>query len=808
MYGNDHSGGLTGCQHNYGDAYKVKYDVKFPSSPEAWLQKADTVYPEMIESCYSVDCVVFSVGDEGDSGAFISCGGKFICRNSFTNNIIYGTTKTGAFLGRIVTASGSGAAIYDDAGEAHIEAVFENCYAAGSVEGTDMIGGFVGFENGSTTANSGVTLYKNCYTTAMVGMGYAGNRLGGFIGFENTHPNQTAVIKDENGEQINVRLDQNGNKTAATNPGSIYINCYAAGEVGNILTETGTTPRNKTTMLGGFQGLAGNNAAPGAGTYTTNGTYINCYYDMQTTAMRERACGWLDSYKSFGAELSQISGVTGVYTQASELKGVAGLADTVDMNDATAWKNDTADDQYPILKAFDDNAAVNFGTARCDDRVKADIQNQLDKKVETVKSYSRASVSTVLLNHWDLKMNMDTGSVAGESGWEPGLEQNKLTKVKDGDEKWDNPNMDEPDADGNHYHWEKIIKSLAAGQYKFKIQQGNSWSHNFGESHYSADGDEITLQVSSECNVTIRFKYDGHAVTRGESSNYEIWADFTGDNGEQIHPSQKLGWNKNAREINSWLVRGSMNGWTDNELPKMTYLSGSVYEQTFELEAGTHEFKIDKDTDGDGKGEWVENYGQGGKRAGANMSFTLTEKSEVTITFDEDTHITTVSANPSSAITDIQTEIEAIDFTGYSVIAPKEITGHNWLDSLEAAQAGELTLQSDGTYRSKDFTITADAIGTGKNFGYKVIEDAVDSGQNRTFYLTNLPEGTESINIYFTYNPQLNETHVFPVDSSMTECVIDGVKNIEFYSILGSRGLTGLDFDWTGDGTAQMRKIK
>lgn len=124
------------------------------------------------------------------------------------------------------------------------------------------------------------------------------------------------------------------------------------------------------------------------------------------------------------------------------------------------------------------------------------------------------------------------------------------------------------------------------------------------------------------------------------------------------------------------------------------------------------------------------------------------------------------------------------------------------------AQAGELTLQSDGTYRSKDFTITADAIGTGKNFGYKVIEDAVDSGQNRTFYLTNLPEGTESINIYFTYNPQLNETHVFPVDSSMTECVIDGVKNIEFYSILGSRGLTGLDFDWTGDGTAQMRKIK
>lgn len=829
VYGKNHSGGLTGCQHNTGN-YKVKYDAKFPASPEAWLQKIGTVYPEIVENCYSVDCTLFSVGNAGDSGGFISCGGKFICRNCFTNNTVYGRTKTGAFLGRIVTPDSSTGGMYDDNKQLKVEIYFENCFASGSIEGTDKIGGFVGFDAGGANGSGAfsIAVYKNCYTTAMVGMDYAGGQLGGFIGHENTKSNSTAVIKDADGKQINVKLDSDGNPTTTTNPGAVHINCYAAGEVGNILTDTSTDQTGQDyLMLGGFLGVTGfanqdggiqNNSQLTSEEVNrrywqyhnsnketaTNGTYVNCYYDMQTTAMRERACGRADQFTTLtGADgnpigNSQIPGVTGVYTQASELKGVAGLADTVDMRDNTAWKKDNADDQYPMLLAFDDYAKENFGTAHCNEDVQDDIQAQLNKKVETVQSYARASVSTALLNHWDLKMNMDTGSIAGESGWEPGLEQNKLSKVKDGDEKWDNPNMDEPDADGNHYHWEKTIKSLASGDYQFKIQQGNSWSHNFGEAHYSANGDEITLQVPLECNVTIRFKYDGHAVTRGESSNYEIWADFTNDSGVQVADSVKLGWNKNVRTINNWYVMGDMNGWASST--KMSYLSGALYEQSFELEVGSYLFKIAGDSDGDGVGDWTENYGQGGKRDGANMSFTLNEKSDITITFDEDTHVSSVSANPSSAITDIKTESESIEFTGYSVIAPKEITGHDWLDGLEAAQAGELSRQSDGTYRSKNFTITADAIGTGKNFGYKVIEDAVDSGQNRTFYLTKLPDGTDSINIYFTYDPKGNETHVYPVDPDMKDCVIDNANNIEFYSILGSRGLTNLDFDWDDNG--------
>lgn len=176
----------------------------------------------------------------------------------------------------------------------------------------------------------------------MTGMDYAGSNLGGFIGHENTSTVLLAVIKDENGNQIN-KYTGTGNKKA--NPGSVYINCYAAGEVGNILTDTSVTASGN--QLGGFLGLTGYYGQGGTGGYhssSLNGTYINCYYDMQATAMRERACGKSNQFTSLKDSsgnpvgVSQIPGVTGVYTQHSEKKEVPGLADTVNMGDSNAWK--------------------------------------------------------------------------------------------------------------------------------------------------------------------------------------------------------------------------------------------------------------------------------------------------------------------------------------------------------------------------------------------------------------------------------------------------------------------------------------
>lgn len=358
IYGTSHIGGMTACQYNIGK-YQVKYNAEFPKSPEVWMEKGGAVFPEMVENCYSVDCEVFSNGE--DSGAILSCGDGFICRNCFTNNTMYGNKKTGAYIGRVVTQSSPNASLYDDGHGRTLNESFINCFSSGSVEGSEKIGGFTGFQNSGSNQNSGACVYINCYSTAMVGMEYAGTELGGFIGNEDTYKyaKQRPAVNLPDGTQSN-------------NYGDVYINCYAAGEVGNILTDTSTQATGNS--LGGF---LGNVSTPG------NGTYYNCYYDKQTTAMRERACG---VQNNFSVGNSQIPGVTGVYTQKSTAKNVNGLADNVRMsNDDTTWEYKNG--FYPMLKVFIANYAF-----------KTDFDENRSKLVE---EYARASVATVLLNHYD-----------------------------------------------------------------------------------------------------------------------------------------------------------------------------------------------------------------------------------------------------------------------------------------------------------------------------------------------------------------------------------------------------------------------
>lgn len=387
-FGADHVGGFSGTFYNTeGTQYKVRYDTAFPKSPESWMADSQRTMPLMVENCYSVDSELFSMGTSGDSGAFISCGAKFICRNSFTNNIIYGSTNTGAFIGRIVTEASGGNGMQDDEGKNTVSTYFENCYASGSVEGRDKIGGFVGYDCQAATDGStgGMAVYKNCYTTAMAGMDYAGKQVGGFIGHENTTQKTIARIK--------IGTNEQGTAVYTSKPGAVYINCYAAGEVGNILTETDADYKcasDEKDTQGGFLGAVGcwgfnYSSGHAADAYSSvhggesNGNYINCYYDKQTTGMRERASG---KYYSFAAdpenpteaELSQIPGVTGVYTQYSDAKDVMGLTYSraneklsVTMDElggsSTVWMY--RDEYYPALSSFfGSNASTNFGTLK------------------------------------------------------------------------------------------------------------------------------------------------------------------------------------------------------------------------------------------------------------------------------------------------------------------------------------------------------------------------------------------------------------------------------------------------------------
>lgn len=243
-----------------------------------------------IENCALVDSVVISRG--GHSGGFVSCDqatGTNTYRNCYTNVDVYGTYQTGVFAG-VTHQNGH---------------VFENCYAAGKIEGTNTIGGFYGYSEPQT---SSTVTFKNCYSTSMVGMSNGGTTLGGF---------------------------------AALGSNATFENCYAAGEVGTLKTlDSGDAPSGQ---------------GPFAGFDNGGGTYTNCYYDAQTTAMR-----------STGAR----TGVTAVSTeQLIDMDLNAGGSDAWTSNTGGYLNGNSA---YPQLKVFAQGGARD-------------------------KAYSEASASTVLL---------------------------------------------------------------------------------------------------------------------------------------------------------------------------------------------------------------------------------------------------------------------------------------------------------------------------------------------------------------------------------------------------------------------------
>ena len=465
MYGGPHMGGISSyltLEPHESKRKAIKYDAEFPETPEAFFYSDDIYYPIEIINTYSTDCEIYSTGS--DSGALISCGGDIVARNCFTNNSLYADLSSGAFIGRCGDSNNT--YLYDDAGKKKISSYFDQCYASGRVEGSVALGGFVGLDNvGRAWTNSeenkintsdsieymiyydmGADIFKNCYTTAAVGADYAGKYCGGFVGFDEnttmgttieieelrnkTDENGYAVIDPETGEAVQekVKVKHEGN-------GSFYINCYAAGEVGNILTvsdingtdpETGTKyetlylandeGKNKKGEIlkyyptGGFIGVimpelywwyrdhtnapyseekweeadkaakADPNecmqsvyqvekiAADGVGF----GNFYNCYYDMQTTAMREMAIGMLDIDTCRGKKYTldaggnqqvvpySVVGIEGVYTEESEKKHVDGLTDfpsgpngfAMDMDgaDSSVWHYEH--EYYPQLKVF------------------------------------------------------------------------------------------------------------------------------------------------------------------------------------------------------------------------------------------------------------------------------------------------------------------------------------------------------------------------------------------------------------------------------------------------------------------------
>ncbi len=230
--------------------------------------QADT----LVENCYAINGTL--IVPAGHSGGFGSCDtGPVTYRNCFTNIDVYGNVQTGVFQGVVH-------------GGTH---EFENCYASGKIEGTNIIGGFIGAND-----RGGPATFTNCYSTSMVGMSSGGQNMGGFAG---------------------------------QGSGLTFTNCYAAGEVGTLRSAEDGTPLDAAgNPLTGqnVTGFVGDNA----------GTITNCFYDKQTTGMCK-----------YGEIPSRVTSLL-----TSELIAGEGFSDITDANGNPVWV--FSDGGYPELAVF------------------------------------------------------------------------------------------------------------------------------------------------------------------------------------------------------------------------------------------------------------------------------------------------------------------------------------------------------------------------------------------------------------------------------------------------------------------------
>lgn len=220
-----------------------------------------------IENSMLVNSTMISQG--GHSGGFTSCvrvSGEGVYRDCFANVDVYANDITGVFEGIIHAGTHT----------------FERCGASGKIEGTRYIGGFFGADS-----ESAHVVIRDCYTTAMVGMSETASCMGSFGGWINA----PSLVSLEN--------------------------CYAAGEVGTLRSDTDGMPLdangNRVTNWN-VTGFCGNN----------QGNFTNCYYDKQTTAM---------------CDIGTCAGVQGLITR-----------DLINLDLGDAWT--TSAGGYPELKVF------------------------------------------------------------------------------------------------------------------------------------------------------------------------------------------------------------------------------------------------------------------------------------------------------------------------------------------------------------------------------------------------------------------------------------------------------------------------
>ena len=321
--------------------------------------KSDKTPNDVSKLCQVSKCSVENsvVAGLGHPGALFTFVNGIYLKNSWTvNNTVYSMVQAhGGLLcscsgsyskiencfasGEMYAQSGSGGLV----GQMTRNGDIEKCFATGKLEASRTSAGFT--SGGGFKDKDGYQYHvtiKDCYTTVLVGLRSDNNSLGGFIG----------------------------------SAGKATIdNSYAAGEVGDFSTDL--------TKKGNVGGFVTNTSALQ--------TYNNCYYDKQTTAMREWAAG----------NNTVLSGVTGLLTSTSPKNKTATNSEGYGMASGsnfglgpTGWKYIAK--HYPQLNVFANAKAADWGS---------------EAAASLVRAASSASTATVFLNTWDKGYDWDNSGV-------------------------------------------------------------------------------------------------------------------------------------------------------------------------------------------------------------------------------------------------------------------------------------------------------------------------------------------------------------------------------------------------------------
>ena len=305
--------------------------------------------------CAAINNTICGIG--GHSAGFMPCSAVNVdIQKSFASIEMFCSRYVGGFLG-------------GPAGSA------TDCFVTGKLEGYSEMGGFL------CTDQRGNQTLTRCYSTVLVGVR---SRADGLIPAAQMQGGFMAAY-------VSASSPANGPTTTVTD-------AYAAGEVGSYdVVLSGTTGPES---VGGFLASTLPNSASGN---SCEKSFTNCYYDKQTTAMREWTIG---NAKAIG---SGINGTTGsivgcLTTTTLQWKGGTGLASgTYGSGSDTGFRGFTNNAQwvytpehYPQLAAFVNASAANWGsTARADE----------------VRAWSLASTATVMLNTWSEGYNWDANGV-------------------------------------------------------------------------------------------------------------------------------------------------------------------------------------------------------------------------------------------------------------------------------------------------------------------------------------------------------------------------------------------------------------